>query len=185
MFVVAALSACLATGARGQSSEGKSSESDHIGAHSALTPQKFASEAGSAGLAEVELSRMALAKSTDAAVKQFAQMMIEDHTKANNELVALTTGRKIDMPTELKPEQTAAADKLRRESGAAFDRAYAAQMVEDHRKAVELFREASEAEHLEADIRQFAEKKLPTLEHHHQQAIALKATLQQQPQARR
>lgn len=186
LLTAALLSAASGAWAQGTEGRGSATRTDHIGGHEAgLTAQQFANEAGAGGLAEVQLSQMALNKSTNPEIKQFAQMMIADHGKTNNELVALAGSKKLDVPTTIKPEQQAAAEKLSKESGSAFDRAYAAQMVDDHRKAVDLFRKATREDTLEADIRQFAEKKLATLEHHQKEAIELAASMREDRQSSR
>src|SRR3954470_4033366 len=66
---------------------------------------KFAQHAAMAGMAEVKLGQLALEKSTNDDVKKFAQMMVDDHTKANDELKALAQSKSIDLPTDLGKHQ--------------------------------------------------------------------------------
>jgi putative membrane protein len=180
IYLVTAISlfAGFAAFAAGTEGLGSGTETDHVGAHSTvLTAQQFANSAGSAGKAEVELARLALERSQNTDVRQFAQMMLDDHSKANTALASLASSKNLELPASITPEQQAAADKLKKESGSAFDQAYVAQMVNDHTEAVDLFEDATQASTLDPDIRQFAEKTLPTLQHHKQQATQLAATL--------
>src|SRR5688500_2887408 len=62
---------------------------------------EFAVEAADAGLMEVQLGTMALTKAASPEVKQFAQKIVDDHTKANNELKALATRKNITLPTTM------------------------------------------------------------------------------------
>ena len=131
-----------------------------------VTPQSFATDAAAAGMAEVALSRLAIHKSSNVDVKQFAQMMINDHGSASAKLKSIAKQDGVKLPSAPTPEQKAVAKVLESKSGGAFDAAYAAQMVKDHQKAVELFRQASEDPALDQNLRTFAEKTLPTLQHH-------------------
>src|SRR5688572_22529961 len=65
---------------------------------------EFAVEAADAGLLEVQLGTLALTKASSPEVKRFAQMMVDDHTKANNELKALAQQKNISLPTTLGNE---------------------------------------------------------------------------------
>ncbi|MDQ6785224.1 MAG: DUF4142 domain-containing protein [Acidobacteriota bacterium] len=134
-------------------------------ASSATTPEGFMTEAAKGGMAEVELSKMALPKLKDAAVKQFAQQMIADHTRANNELKELAAKKKVTLPTELDAEHKATAADMNSMSGADFDKDYVNAMVADHEKAVALFQGQSTGG-TDADAKAFAAKTLPTLQKH-------------------
>lgn len=118
---------------------------------------------------------MAAARAQNAEVKAFAKMLVDDHTKANSELKSLAQRKKIVLPKAVAANKRAVAAKLRTKSGAAFDKAYMAQMVDDHQKTINLFRNASTHQEIDSDLRDFAQKTLPTLEHHKQQADELNA----------
>jgi putative membrane protein len=67
-------------------------------------------------------------------------------------------------------------DKLSQLSGAEFDRAYVAAMVEEHQKDVRDFsRQASSG--ADADVKAFAAKTLPTLKQHLQHVQDLSKTV--------
>lgn len=142
-------------------------------AATSITPQTFVEQAATAGMAEVELGRIAKERATNPQVKQFAEMMIKDHSAADSALTAIAQKHGVTVPKGMTVEQQAAATALRDKSGAAFDAAYAAQMVQDHQKAVDLFQQASGDQSLDAELRTFAEKTLPTLQHHLQEAQKL------------
>lgn len=127
--------------------------------------KEFVSNAGMAGLAEVQMGNLALEKAGNADVKAFAQRMVTDHTKANEELQQLTSTKGLTLPAELGGEHKAGLDHLNSLSGSAFDKAYMEHMVADHGKAVTLFETAANTAG-DADIKAFAAKTLPTLREH-------------------
>lgn len=132
----------------------------------------FVATASADGAAEIELGQLALQKSGSAGVKQMAQQIIDDHTRANRELAGLA-GRKQLMPaTHPDPAAQATTRRLQALDGAAFDRAYADEMVKDHEKAVALFERTSAGDG-DGDLRRFAADTLPALRHHLQMARAL------------
>jgi putative membrane protein len=134
--------------------------------------RKFAMEAAMGGMAEVELGRMAAERGASDAVKQFGQRMVDDHSRANNELMQLASGKGIALPTALDAKHQALMTKMSGLSGAAFDRAYAKEMVKDHNKDVALFqREASRG--ADSGLKGFAQTTLPTLQEHLRMARAL------------
>ncbi|MDQ2746396.1 MAG: DUF4142 domain-containing protein, partial [Acidobacteriota bacterium] len=103
----------------------------------------FINGAAPGGMAEVELGKLAVGKSTNAEVKAFAQKMIDDHTKAGDELKKLATQKKVTLSTELLPAHKQLMDKLSKLSGADFDKEYVKAMVEDHEKDVTAFESVS------------------------------------------
>ncbi|HEY4359878.1 MAG TPA: DUF4142 domain-containing protein [Bryobacteraceae bacterium] len=137
---------------------------------------KFVKEASEGGLAEVQLGQLALQKAESQAVKDFAQHMVADHSKANEELK--TTAGSVNMPvsTSLSVSDEALKVKLEALSGSAFDKSYMSAMVKDHQTDVAAFeKEASGGEN--AKIKNFASKTLPTLKHHLSMAQEAAATV--------
>ena len=84
----------------------------------------FIMEAAAGGMAEVELGRLASQKASRSEVKEFGQMMVDDHTKANNQLMKIAQEKGLAAPHALKPQDKATKDQLSKLSGEAFDRAY-------------------------------------------------------------
>lgn len=127
--------------------------------------KKFVDDATLGGLAEVDLSKAALEKSKKDSVKEFAQKMIDDHTKAGSELAAFASGRGITVPTEPDELTKQRRADLEKKTGSKFDKAYIDAMLQDHRKAVELFRTQSTTG-TDPDLKNWASTTLPTLEQH-------------------
>jgi putative membrane protein len=134
--------------------------------------QTFAEKAAVGGLAEVQLGKLAVEHAASPDVKQFGQRMVDDHGKANRELMALVGQKGISVPTALDPKHQKEADRLAKLEGAAFDRAYIQQMVKDHEADVKLFRtEAQQGK--DPELKRFAAASLSTLEAHLNMARSL------------
>jgi putative membrane protein len=125
----------------------------------------FVREAAQAGMLEVKLGELAVAKTSNSDVKMLGQHMITDHTKANNELKALVAKKNITLPTGLSSEGQMHYDDLSKLSGAEFDKAYCDLMVKDHEKVISKFKTESTGGK-DMEFKNFATKTLPTLEHH-------------------
>ena len=127
--------------------------------------KEFASKAGEASLAEIQMGQLALQKSSSAEVKTFAQRMITDHTAAGEKLKPIATAKGLALPTEISGDAKAAYDHLSSLTGAEFDKAYATHMVEDHQKAETLF-STEAASGGDSDLRGFAAETLPAIQEH-------------------
>lgn len=127
--------------------------------------KKFAKDAAAGGMTEVELGKLAVQKASSDAVKQFGQKMIDDHTKANDQLKQIASKEGLDLPQSLDSKQQARVDKIGKLSGPAFDKAYMKDAVKDHEKDVNEFK--NEAQNgSDPNIKQFATNTLPTIEQH-------------------
>jgi len=127
--------------------------------------KKFADVAAKGGMMEVMAGELAVKNATNPTVKSLADMMVKDHTKANNELKQWALANSYTLPANLDVEQQKKYDELKAKKGAEFDRAYTDQMVIDHKKTIADFKKES-AEGSEASLKSFADKKIPALEHH-------------------
>ena len=136
-------------------------------------PAVFVEKAAMSGMAEVELGRLALMKSKDENVREFAQRMVNDHSKANAELATLAKSKGLEPPKSLDSEHQAHVKMLRDKKGADFDQAYSEHMNMDHSKAIALFE--GESRSSDADFAGFAKKTLPTLKEHKMMAKKLPA----------
>src|SRR5579871_5851475 len=103
----------------------------------------FAKKASAAGLAEVNLSQLAVRFSRNPGVRQFAQRMIEDHTKANVELTTLANRKSIALAERMDEKHQTKYKDLSKMSGSEFDAAFMKCMMMDHEEAVKLFESAS------------------------------------------
>ena len=127
--------------------------------------QTFASEAAIAGMAEVELGKMAMQQGSNAKVKSFGQQMVTDHTKAGDELKSIAKSKGMMLPTALDLPHQATRDKLAKLSGAEFDRAYMDAMVTGHQTvAKNMMTEANGG--ADSELKAFAAKTLPTVQSH-------------------
>jgi putative membrane protein len=139
------------------------------------TDASFMKNAAEAGNAEVESSKLALGKSSSADVKTFAQQMVDDHTKAGDELKALAQQKGVKVSDKPSIAQTAKIDLLKPTSGVTFDRHYASTFgVTAHKDTVALFRKEAQ-NGKDPEVKAWATKTLPTLEHHLMMATDLKA----------
>ena len=138
--------------------------------------QKFVEDAAKGNRAEVELGKMVASKATSPAVKQFAQMMVKDHTDALNQLQKLVQSKNITLPDGLPSDAQDLQQKLSSEQGKQFDKDYMSGMVEDHQKDVQEFQDASE-NLKDPDLKQWAGTMLPKLKQHLQKAQTVDSKL--------
>ncbi len=125
----------------------------------------FMNNAAPGGMAEVELGRMAASQAMSKDVKAFGQKMVEDHSKANQELMQVAQQKKVMLPPDVMPKHKETMAKLSKLKGADFDREYVKAMVEDHEKDVAAFDNEAKTG-ADADVKAFATKTLPTLQMH-------------------
>ncbi len=131
---------------------------------------KFATMAASGGMAEVEMARLALTKSSSDSVKQYAQKMIDDHTAANEELMQIASAKSMTLPTAPDPKMQMMMAKMDKLSGMAFDHEYIKTAgVKAHMDMEKLFRDES-LKGKDAELKGFAAKTLPTVQMHLQMA---------------
>ena len=136
---------------------------------------EFVLDAAQGGLAEVELGKLAAQRAQNDDVKKFAQRMVDDHSKANEQLQKIADSKSIKLPTEVDSKDKALMQRLEKLNGAAFDRTYMNAMVNDHAKDVTEFKREANAGR-DPQVKSFAESTLPTLEEHLQQARTTRGT---------
>lgn len=127
--------------------------------------KKFADAAALGGMMEVMAGELAATNGSNAAVKSLGQMMVTDHTKANDELKSWASTAGYTLPASLDAEKQKKYDELKAKKGADFDRMYADLMVTDHKKTIANFKKQA-SDGSDASLKSFATKTLPTLEHH-------------------
>jgi putative membrane protein len=98
----------------------------------AMDPQQFLQQAAIGGMAEVQLGQLATERAASAQVKQFARMMVRDHTKSNTELKQTAKAQNIQLPTQLDQKHQEIVTRLQGLRGAEFDREYMRVMVDSH-----------------------------------------------------
>jgi putative membrane protein len=133
---------------------------------------KFMKKAADGGMAEVELGQLAATKASSPEVKQFGQRMVDDHSKANEQLKQLASQKNVDLPQEPSAKHKATKARLEQLSGDNFDQAYMSDMLKDHKQDVAEFQRASKTAH-DPDLKSFAAQTLPTLQEHLKQAESI------------
>lgn len=127
--------------------------------------RKFLEKAAEGGMAEVQLGQLAQQKASSDQVKQFGKRMVDDHTKADDQLKKIAADKGVTLPTDLSSSDRREYDKLQKKSGADFDREYIKEMVSDHKKDVKEFRSDAQSAK-DTEIKDFAAATLPTLQQH-------------------
>jgi putative membrane protein len=138
----------------------------------ALADKDFAMQAGEAGMAEVSLGELAIKNASSGEVKDFAKMMITDHTKANDELKAMAEKKGITLPADCNMCRDK-SNQLSNLKGKDFDKKYMDMMVADHKEVISKFNTES-ASGKDQDMKSWAAAKLPALQHHLSEAQKIK-----------
>jgi putative membrane protein len=151
-------------------------KADKAGAKVAKADSDFLKQAAQNGHAELEASKLAQTKATQADIKAFAQKMVAEHTKTHQELTTLAQSKGVELPDSPSLMQRAKLKMLAGAEGAKFDQRYAEGFgVKAHEDTIKLFRDgASKAQ--DADVKAFAQKTLPALQEHLTLAKAAHAT---------
>jgi putative membrane protein len=141
--------------------------------HTANTQDKlFAQLLGAGGLAEVEFGKMADGKAQSSNVKDFARRMVQDHSKANEQLEQLAKQANIPLSHQLGPDETAMKDELDRSPTANFDLAYMQGQLIGHQKAIILLQyEIGQGQ--DSELQRFAAESLPIVMGHLEMARAV------------
>lgn len=146
-----------------------------VQAHADTTKaDKFVEKASISGMFEIESSKIALERSTNAEVKAFAQQMIDDHTKADAGLKAAAKQANVEasLQKSLDEKHQKIITKLKEVEADKFDKKYLDEQEDAHDDAVELFEDYAEKGD-NADLKKFAADTLPTLKAHDHKVEAL------------
>ena len=144
--------------------------------------EKFVKEAAEGGMAEVEIGKLAQQKAQNPEVKKLAETIVKDHEAANAQLMAIASGKGVDMPkatAEMKGDHKKLHDKLSKANGIDFDREYVKAMVDDHKKDIKKFEEQAK-DGKDAELKSFAQQAVPKLKQHQQMAEQAQKSLQAQ-----
>ena len=131
----------------------------------------FVTKAASGGMAEVTLGQLASKNGKNPKVRQFGEQMVTDHTQANQELQDIAKQQELTIPAKPSAADHATQQRLENMKGEAFDAAYMRDMVQDHQQDIADFRREADGSANSA-LKGFAQKYLPTLQHHLQMAQA-------------
>jgi putative membrane protein len=134
-------------------------------AASSSPDKSFYEEAAQGGISEVDLGKLAGEKSNDQKVKDFAAMMVKDHSAANEKLKSLAASKDISLPTSSSTAQLATKAKLEVLTGSTFDKSYIESQVKAHTDTEALLRKEIDSGQ-DADAKAFAKSILPTVRSH-------------------
>ena len=117
-----------------------------------MRDKDFFKEAGQGGNFEIQAGQLAAQKGNSEDVKQFGQMMVDDHTKLNQQMTPIAAQLAMKPPTGVSSKDKKELKKLQGLSGDDFDKEYIAMMVKDHTADQKAFKD-------EADNGQLPEEK--------------------------
>jgi putative membrane protein len=130
---------------------------------------EYAVMAANGGMLEVELGKLAQTKAASPKVVEFAKMMVEDHSKANKELMEIAGAKFITLPAILDNKKQKDYDDFAKMDKKDFDKAYTDYMVKDHKEDIDEFKKEAQ-DGKDPELKAFAAKHVPILEHHLQMA---------------
>ena len=140
------------------------------------TPNKesidFVTKAASGGMLEVQLGQLAHQNASSQRVKDFGNMMVTDHSRANDELKGLAAANNITVSPTLLPDHQKHIDMMSKMKGVDFDKHYMDMMVNDHKEDIDEFKKEANSNNNNA-FKSFAAKTLPTLQKHLDSAQAI------------
>lgn len=154
----------------------------------------FVEDLGNAGMAEVQLGTLAKDRAASPEVKQFAEMMVRDHSASGEELKQIASRHAVAMPAQLDEKHRETMDRLSGIRGQDFDRAYMRIMVDSHEEVIDRLQTRANEDRfgdnkgavqperadnpVEASLNEWAAKKLPTTRHHLDEAKRIHRTLE-------
>jgi len=128
--------------------------------------RKFIEHAAGSGMFEVQVGQLAAAKASDANVKSFASMLVDQHTAANNELTKIANAKGVELPAAPPHAKRRDIEKLGKKNGDEFDRDFVRKVgIKDHEKDIKMFEKASK-DVKDPDLKAFVDKTLPVLREH-------------------
>ena len=134
-------------------------------ANAPLSDETFLRNSAEANMAEIKLGQLAEEKAEAPEVKNLAKRIVEDHTKAQDELKQIAQQEGINLPTDISHKDAMTYDRLSKLSGPQFDREYSQEMVKDHQKDISEFKRA-ETQVKNPALKQYAQRELGTLQSH-------------------
>jgi putative membrane protein len=154
----------IATAVQAQSVGEKTGVNSTLGV--APTTADFVKEAATSDMFEIQSNKLGTEKG-NAAEKSFAAMMVTDHTKTSTELKSMVSSGKVkaDIPNALDSAHQSKLDKLKGQTGKDFSSTFSSQQVDAHKDAVSLFERYAKGGD-NAELKDWAGKTLPTLQHH-------------------
>lgn len=138
--------------------------------------QAFVTQAAQANRAEIEEGHYMMDHTKSQAVKDFAQKMISDHTRALDQLQQIASSDGYTMPRGIGPKDRASMDSLEHDHGARLNMAYSSDQEKDHREVISKFQQAAQNRAIAPALREYARSTLPVLQEHLRMARQLVAS---------
>jgi putative membrane protein len=129
------------------------------------TDEKFIKATAADGMAEVKIAELASKKAERAEVKEYAEMLVKDHSAANKELESIATAKGVDVSAIVDPSSAKDFQSLEKYSGKEFDNEFLKLMESDHKKCVSNF-ESEQKKGGDGDVKAFVDKTLPVIKGH-------------------
>ncbi|PZR21145.1 MAG: hypothetical protein DI538_29820, partial [Azospira oryzae] len=126
---------------------------------------RFMEDALQAGVFEIKISELCVTHASTDEVKRLGEMIVVEHNRINTELKGLAGKKNLTLPTTLTGENQKKYDDLAGKSGISFDHAYVALMIQQHESAIASYREEN-MNGSDTDVRNWAARTIPLLEHH-------------------
>jgi len=126
---------------------------------------EFVVDAADGGMLEVQLAELAMKTSTSEEVKNYAKMILTDHSKTNTELKTIAEKKNITLPIAMSDKNQKRYDDLADKTGEDFDKAYCKLMVDDHQEDIKEFKKQAD-DGTDPELKSWASEKVATLEHH-------------------
>jgi putative membrane protein len=142
-----------------------SSGTGNVNANANASDQEFYKNAAIGGMYEVQAGQIALQKSDSAKIRDIANMLVNDHTNANNELKKIAQQKNINLPTELDSKHRDLITQLEKADKASFDQEFLRQQAQAHRETIRLFEDQTK-NGKDDQAKQFATNTLPKLQQH-------------------
>lgn len=137
------------------------------------TDEKFIKETAADGMAEVKIAGLATKKAERADVKEYAQMLVTDHSAANKELDAVAKHKGVDVSAVIEPASAKDFQSLEKYSGKDFDNEFLKMMEANHKKCVSSF-ESQQKKGKDGELKEFVDKTLPVIKGHLDKVQALR-----------
>ena len=139
--------------------------------------EDFIKKAASSGMMEVTLGELASGKAASQQVREFGQMMVQDHSQANNKLKEIAGAMNVAIPQNMQEEHRQKIDDLQNTKAEEFDRKYMEEMIKAHEQDISDFEQIQDQVENE-QLRSWALETLPTLRDHLQQAEQISQRLE-------
>jgi len=134
--------------------------------------KEFMTKVANSGMAEVQMAKDAQQKATIDAVKSYAAMLERDHTAVGDQIKSFASQRNVALPTSISADKQKMMDDMNKMTGKSFDKDYINMMIKSHNDGIKLFEDTRDNA-TDVDIKNFADKTLPTLKMHLDSAKAI------------